>query len=62
MLFIGIDNPFGAHAFEPISFTTPKTTVYYKTMRLEKKPTVRLPRAPKPLSHTIKNFLLTYNK
>lgn len=60
MQFAGIDNAFGTDAFAPVSFTTPKTTVYYKTMRLEKKPTVRLPRAPKPPSQHLKNFLLNF--
>lgn len=58
MMFAGIDNPFGASAYEPTRFDTPRTTVYYKTMRLEKKPSAR--RAPKPPSHYLKNFLLTF--
>lgn len=59
MQFAGIENPFGASAFDPTYFA-PKTTVYYKTVRLEKKPSRRVPRAPKPLSHHLKNFLLTF--
>lgn len=60
MLFVGIDNPFGTVATEPTIESQPRT-LYYKGMRLNKMP-VRVPRTPKPLSHAIKNFLLTYDK
>lgn len=54
MQFAGIANPFGSEISAP---TTSPSTVYYKTMRLERRP-VRIP-APKPLSHYLKNFLLS---
>lgn len=60
MMFAGIDNAYGTAAFEPAA--TPTRTVYYKTIRLDRKPRVRLPRAPKPPSHHLKNFLLTFDK
>jgi hypothetical protein len=57
-MFADLANPFGATAFEPVA--TPKTTVYYKTMRLGGRP-ARRP-APKPLSQIVTTFLLTYDK
>lgn len=59
MQFTGIANPFGTDAYEPISFEARRTTTYYKSMRLDKKPNARR-RAPKPLSQTVANFLLTF--
>lgn len=60
MQFAGIENPFGTAAFIPAGIDTPSRTLYYKGLRLNKMP-VEIKRAPKPLSHTVKNFLLTYN-
>ena len=61
MQFADVVNPFGAAAFEPAGVPATSKTYYYKGQRLEGKPAPRTLRAPKPLSHTIKNFLLTYN-
>lgn len=55
-MFADVVNPFGTAAFEAPASTT---RIYYKNMRLDKKPSLR---APKPLSHHIKNFLLNYDK
>lgn len=61
MQFAGINNAFGVQAFDPAAYETPQPTYYYKGQRLTRKPAVRIPAAPKPLSTTIKNFLLNYN-
>lgn len=59
MQFNGIANPFGTDVFEiPTSTQTP--TYYYKGVRLNTKPVARRIRAPKPLSATVANFLLTF--
>jgi hypothetical protein len=56
MLFAGIDNPFGTDAFAA------PTILNVKPMKLPKtKKGVRVHRAPRPLSTTIKNALLNYN-
>jgi hypothetical protein len=59
-MFNDIANPFGAAAYDPAAAQTPVATLYYKGRRLETS-RARLARAPKPLSHTVKNFLLNYN-
>lgn len=59
-MFNDIANPFGADAYNPAAAQTPSRTLYYKGMRLAKD-NVRVPRAPKPLTHTVKNFLLNFN-
>jgi hypothetical protein len=56
-MFTDFANPFGADAYTPADAQTPVKTTYYKGLRLVKSP-VRIPRAPKPLSHHVKNFLL----
>lgn len=56
MQFAGIANPFGAQVSEPPT-TTSSSTLYYKGMRLERRP-ARIP-APKPLSHYLRNFILS---
>lgn len=56
MQFAGIDNAFGTDTFTPPA----SPARYYKSLRIET-PKVKLPRAPKPPSHYLKNFLLTYN-
>jgi hypothetical protein len=58
MQFTGIANPFGTEAFEPVVNTSPRTTTYYRGMRLEGRPTARKIPAPKPLSHYLKTLLL----
>lgn len=60
-MFADVANPFGTDAFAPTALTTPTTAVYYKTTRLSARPSRRMPSAPKPLSHHIKNFLANYN-
>lgn len=60
MQFVGIDNPFGSAAFEPVAYPMPE--LQNKKLMREVKRSLRVPRAPKPLSRTIKNFLLTYDK
>jgi hypothetical protein len=57
-MFADVANPFGTDAFTAPA-STPRTTTYYKSMRLVKKPALRMPSAPKPLSHHIKNLLLS---
>jgi hypothetical protein len=57
-MFTDVANPFGAVAYEPAAYELSRT-LYYKGQRLHKLP--RSMRAPKPLSHIIKNFLLNYN-
>jgi hypothetical protein len=59
-MFTDLANPFGATAYDPAAIAVPSRTLYYKGLRLDKMP-VRVPRAPKPLSHHVKNFLLNYN-
>lgn len=59
-MFTDITNAFGTDAYSPAAIQTPSKTFYYKGLRLDKMP-VRVPRAPKPLSQTVKHFLLTYN-
>jgi hypothetical protein len=58
MYFAAIDNPFGTLVTEPTVASQP-TAVYYHGLKLERRP-VRIPRAPKPLSHHLKNFLLNF--
>jgi hypothetical protein len=60
MQFAGIPNPFGTNVFEP-TLPAGSSTLYYKGMRLHKRP-VRIPAAPKPLTETVTNFLLNYDK
>jgi hypothetical protein len=52
-------NPFGADRLRrrPTAIQKPAQTLYYKGLRLHKTP-VRIPRAPKPLSHIVRDFLL----
>lgn len=59
-MFTDIANPFGADAYNPTAAQIPSRTLYYKGLRLAKAP-VRIPSAPKPLTHTVKNFLLNFN-
>lgn len=59
-MFNDIANPFGVDAYSPAAAQTPVTSVYYKRMKLVAD-SAKLARAPKPLSHTVKNFLLNYN-
>jgi hypothetical protein len=59
-MFTAVENPFGIDAFVPPASEQIRTT-YYKGMRLLQTPAARLPHAPKPLSHHVKNFLLNYN-
>lgn len=60
MKLVGIDNAFGTDVFQP-PVNTESHTFYYRGLRLTKTP-VRIPAAPKPLSHTLRNFLLNFNK
>jgi hypothetical protein len=59
-MFTDLANPFGANAYDPTAVQKPAQTLYYKGLRLAKTP-VRVPRAPKPLSQTVRDFLLNYN-
>jgi len=62
MQFAGIENPFGTAATIPAAIPTQSRTLYYKGLRLNRMPVqIKAPRAPKPISHTVKNFLLNYN-
>jgi hypothetical protein len=61
MQFAGIHNVFGVQAFNPAAYEEPQPTYYYKGQRLVRKPVVRIPAAPKPLSTRLKNLLLDYN-
>lgn len=57
-MFPDFANPFGADAFTPADAQTTVKTLYYKGLRLDKAP-VAIKRGPKPLSHYVKNLLLT---
>ena len=59
-MFNDLANPFGAVAYDAAAVQTPTRTLYYRGLRLGKAP-VSVPDAPKPLSLTVKNFLLNYN-
>ncbi len=61
MQFAGIHNAFGVQAFNPAAYEQPQPTYYYKSQRLTRKPVVKIPAAPEPLSTRLKNFLLAYN-
>jgi hypothetical protein len=61
MQFADVTNPFGTAAFDAAGLPSKTPTYYYKGQRLERKPKPRHRAAPKPLTHTVKNFLLTYN-
>lgn len=61
MQFAGVHNAFGVQAFNPAAYSEPQPTYYYKGQRLERKPVVKIPAAPRPLSTTIRNFLLNFN-
>ena len=49
-------NPFGTDAF-----VAPANYSVYAPAKMKKVGKHRMPKAPKPLSHHVKNFLLNYN-
>lgn len=61
MQFAGIHNAFGVQAFDPAAYEQPQPTYYYKGQRLTRKPAIKIPAAPKPLSTRLRSLLLDYN-
>lgn len=59
-MFIGMSGSFGTAAFDTVVYPMPE--LQNKKLVRKARRQFRVPRAPKPLSHTVKNFLLTYDK
>jgi hypothetical protein len=61
MTLAGIENLFGTDIIVAAP-TLPTPTAYYKALRIGDRPQRRHRRAPKPPSHHLRKFLLTYDK
>lgn len=58
-MFSDLANPYGTAVFEKVAYPMPE--LQNKKLMRKVQRSLRIPRAPKPLSHHVKNFLLTYN-
>lgn len=59
-MFIGMSGNFGTAAFDTVVYPMPELSNKKLVRKVRRQ--IRAPRAPKPLSHTVKNFLLSYDK
>lgn len=60
MQFIGLSGNFGTATFDTVVYPMPELS-NEKLVRKARRQ-IRVPRTPKPLLQTLKNFLLTYDK